>query len=182
VRASVALLVYALTMATLGGAWLRRVHWPERAPRLGVLAWQALSWSILAAVTLAGLVLAVPVSTVGGDLAAVLDACAMLLRQQYSTPGGVTAGVVGLVLTLGVTSRVALVLAQSFWAARNARVHQHRRLGLVARVDTVLGVARSRPLRLCGLLPPRRAARSSGCDNGGTCRARRSPGRCGPRA
>ncbi|WP_248581860.1 M56 family metallopeptidase [Nocardioides sp. InS609-2] len=139
-RASVALLLYALTMATLGGAWLRRAHWPERAPRLGVLAWQSLSWSILAAVTLAGLVLAVPVSPVGPDLATVLDTCAMLLRQQYSTPGGVTAGVVGVVLTLGVTARVALVLAQSFWAARNVRVHQHQRLGLVARADTVLGV------------------------------------------
>ena len=74
-RESLALLLYALTMATLGAALLHRASLPEWAPRLGVLAWQITSWSILTAVILAGVVLAVPVAPVGPELATVLDRC-----------------------------------------------------------------------------------------------------------
>lgn len=139
-RVSLTVLFYALSVATLGVAWLRRARWPERAPRLGVLAWQAMSWSILTAVALAGLALAVPVLPLGLNLATILDTCAMLLRQQYSTPGGALAGAVGLTLALAVTARVFLGLGVSFWGARSVRVHQHQGLRLVARRDERLGV------------------------------------------
>lgn len=138
-KVSIALLLYAGAMSTVGGAWLRRARWPQRAPRLGVLAWQALSGSILSAVMLAGLALAVPVSFVGGDLASVLDTCAALLTEQYSTPGGVLTGALGAALTLVVLARAALRLAASFWAVRRVRAAQRLRLALVAQADVALG-------------------------------------------
>jgi hypothetical protein len=65
-------------------ALLRRSRWVDRAPRLAIAAWQALSAAIVLAVVLAGLVLAIPTAKLTGDAAALLKACAMALRLQYA--------------------------------------------------------------------------------------------------
>lgn len=139
-RASLALVVYAATVGTLGAYWLRHASWPSRAPRLGVLAWQALAGSLLASVALAGVALAVPVWPMSADLAGFLDTCVMLLREQYSTPGGAAVGTLGLLLTLGVLARAAYCFAASSWAARVGRARQRAQLALVARWDETLDV------------------------------------------
>ncbi len=139
-RASLALVVYAATAGTLAAHWLRRASWPERAPRLGVLAWQVMSGSILVSVALAGLALAVPVWPISTDLAGFLDMCVGLLREQYSTPGGAFVGTLGLLLTLTVIARLAFCFALSSWTAYKGRVEQRAQLALVATRDAALDV------------------------------------------
>ncbi len=133
--AAVVLLAYAAFVGTLGAAWLRRANWPERAPRLAILTWQALAWSVLASVVLAGLVLAVPVGMLSGDLAGLLQTCVMLLREQYSTPGGAVVSTAGLLAALGVAARFAYCLAASALTSRAGRARHREQLALVGRSD-----------------------------------------------
>ncbi|GAB3662743.1 M56 family metallopeptidase [Nocardioides korecus] len=133
--ASVALIAYAVLAGTFGVSLLRRTRWAERAPRLGIVAWQALSGSLVASVVLAGLSLAVPVSLVTSDLAGLLDTCVMLLRAQYSTPGGAAVSTVGLMVSLVVLGRVAQCLVESWRTARAGRARQRTQLSLIARPD-----------------------------------------------
>jgi hypothetical protein len=70
----------------LGGSQLRRVHLFNSLPRLGVLAWQTVSFTALGSVALAGLTLIVPISGVGGDLASLVRACVFTLQAAYAAP------------------------------------------------------------------------------------------------
>lgn len=134
------LVFYALGAGTFGASRLRSARWPHQAPRLGVLAWQALSWSVIAASVLGGLVLAIPVSLVHLDLASVVDACALFVRQQYSTAGGALACSLGAALGIAIAVRVAWCVAQGLRTMRRTQGQQHERLNLVARADEALGV------------------------------------------
>lgn len=136
--ASLALVAYAAVIGTLGAYLLRRAAWPQHAPRLGVLTWQALSASVLLAVVLAGLALAVPLAPFTFDLAMLLDTCVMLLRAQYATPGGALAGLAGTALALGVLSRAGYSLVSAAWTARCGRARQRKQLALVAHHDHAL--------------------------------------------
>lgn len=138
--AAIALITYAVLVGTFGASVLRRTRWTERAPRLGIVAWQALTGSLIASVVLAGLSLAVPVSLVSSDLAGLLDTCVMLLRAQYSTPGGAVVSTSGLLLALVVVARAAQCLTRSWLAARTGRTRQRSQLALIAHSDTDLDV------------------------------------------
>lgn len=123
----------------VGGAQLRRVGMFEALPRLGVLAWQAVSFAALASVVLAGLTLVVPASSMGGDLASVLRACLFTLQAAYAAPTELPA----------VTAGVALAATASLWpagwvlsellVARRDRRRTLDALALVSRDDTSLG-------------------------------------------
>ncbi|GAA2319377.1 M56 family metallopeptidase [Nonomuraea roseoviolacea subsp. roseoviolacea] len=84
--AAILLAVYAVMLAEVGPALLRRVSWVERAPRLGIVAWQSLTAAVVAAVMMAGVAVALPATPWGADLAHELDACLMMLRDAYATP------------------------------------------------------------------------------------------------
>lgn len=130
---------YAVLAATLGAAALRRAAWPQRAPALGVAAWQALSISTVLAVVLAGLALVVPVKIVAAGLAELLHACLWALRAEYGPIGGPLVGAAGVAVAVGVTARaVALVAGELLAAARERRRHQAL-LTPVARHDARLG-------------------------------------------
>ncbi|MFI0449656.1 hypothetical protein [Actinomadura sp. 6N118] len=58
--APAALLAYAVVLGVFGPGMLRVRAWTERAPRLGILAWQAATASALGAMVLAGLALLAP--------------------------------------------------------------------------------------------------------------------------
>lgn len=134
------LIAYTAVAATFGAPMLAGTRWTERAPRLGIVAWQALSASLVASVVLAGLSLAVPVSLVSSDLAGLLDTCVMLLRAQYSTPGGAAVSTAGLLLSLSVLARIAQCVARCWGSARAGRLRQRTQLILVAHRDNDLGV------------------------------------------
>lgn len=130
--APIALATFALLAATVGSRLLRRSRWPDRAPRLGIVAWQALSASVVVSVLLAGAALAVPRMPASTSLAGFLHTCAMALREQYDTPGGAVWSAAGVALALGVTGRVGWCVAAATWTARRTRAVQRRALALVA--------------------------------------------------
>ncbi|MCZ0990940.1 hypothetical protein O1M54_44925 [Streptomyces diastatochromogenes] len=82
------LFAYAVLLGTLAPRLLGRARWTERAPRLGIVAWQALGVSALASAVMAGLALTVPTVRVSADLAQLLQACVMALTAQYASRRG----------------------------------------------------------------------------------------------
>lgn len=134
-----ALLAYAVLLAVVVPRVLTGAAWAARAPRWGIALWQALSVSLIVAVTGAGLVAVVPTLQVSGGLSAFLQACVQALRTEYRVPGGALAAAAGLVAA-------TLVLARALWctaaeltgAARERRRHRDI-LRLIGRADGRLG-------------------------------------------
>ncbi len=138
--ATVVLLAHAAAVATLGPALLRRAGWPDRFPRAGIAAWQALSASTVAAVLLAGLSAALPVMPFTLNLAEFLQTCAMLLQAQYATPVGALATTGGLGLVVVVSSRIAWCAARTWIRIARARRAQRHRLAVLAHPDPDTGI------------------------------------------
>ena len=132
-REAVGLLVFAVGVATVGVAGLRRARWPEHAPRLGIIAWQTLSGSVLVALLLAGLSVSVPTADFGGSLADLLHACAVAIRAQYATPGGAALHAAGAAGTAALAARVTYLLLAGLVGGRRAREQHLHRLRLAAR-------------------------------------------------
>jgi len=144
---------YALLLATVGARLLERSAWPRRAPRLGILAWQAMTVSVVAAAVLGGLALTISTVPVSANMAAWLRACVMALRAQYATPGGAVAGAGGAVLALAMLVRVGWCLALTLRSARRSRSRQCEALAILGRAEHGLGgvtvVDSPHPLAYC---------------------------------
>ncbi len=136
---AVALLGYAAVLLTGGAGVLARAAWPERAPRLAVAAWLALTGSAVASVALGGLALVVPTVRVSADLAGLLASCVMALRAQYAHPGGAALAGAGTVLALAVTARMAWCVAGTLARAGLARRRHRSGLAVAGRHDGRLG-------------------------------------------
>jgi Zn-dependent protease with chaperone function len=155
-RIALVLVAYGLALAVLAPRLLTR-SWTPRAPRLAIVAWQAICTAVLASAVLAGLALAVPTVSVSGGLADLLRSCVMALRAQYATPGGVAVSATGAVLALVVAVRVAWCLTVALAAARRERARHARALTLVGaqkREGSLTVVQDERPAAYC--LPGRR--------------------------
>jgi Zn-dependent protease with chaperone function len=107
------LLGYAACVGTLGARVLGRAGWTARAPLLGIVTYLAAGWSVLAALGLAGLTLAVHATALGGGLSHLIGACVLRLRAMYATPGGAAIAGLGLILAGAVAARTALRHAQT---------------------------------------------------------------------
>lgn len=131
---------YALVLSVFAAPLLRRADWVDRAPRLAIALWQALTVTVLVSVVTAGLALTVPTVRVSGDLAGLLQACVMALREQYASPGGAAAGATGAVLALGVIGRTAWCLGAVIVQMVRERAQHRRVLDMVARHDEDRGI------------------------------------------
>src|SRR6185295_8545292 len=130
---------YAACVGTLGSRMLRRARWPDRAPLLAILTYLAAGWSVLVALGLAGLTLAVHATAVGGGLSHLIGACVLRLRATYGTPGGATVAALGLSLAGAVAARTALTAMTHLRAAgRQARRHAQT-VRLVGQPEPALG-------------------------------------------
>lgn len=123
----------------IGGAQLRRVGVFDTLPRLGVLAWQAVSLTALVSVSLAGLTLVVPASSMGGDLAALLRACVFTLQAAYAAPTELPTVTSGVVLTGAATLWPTGWVLSHLHVARRERRKTLDALALVSRDDAALG-------------------------------------------
>ena len=133
------LLAYALLIGTLGARALLTAQWPDRAPAVGILAWQALTSSVVLSVMLAGTALALPTLPMSADLADLLRACAAALKAHYATPGGAAVAAVGAVLAAGVAGRIGYCLAAGWTATRHHRTQQRQLLELLGRRHVASG-------------------------------------------
>lgn len=138
--APLVLFTYALVVAVLGGRWMSGARWTQRSPALGILAWQSLTVSVVLALVLSGLALALPTLPFTTNLADLLHSCATALKGHYATPGGAAVASGGAVLALAVSGRLAYCVAASLSRARRHATSQRRTLHLVARRDTGTGV------------------------------------------
>jgi len=134
------LLGYALALTFFTAPLLQKAAWADRAPRLAIAAWQALTFTVLVSVALAGLALTVPTVDVSGNLADLLRACVLAIREQYATPGGAAAGAAGLVLAAAVVGRTAFCVTSGASRVSRERDEHRRALDLVGDAGSREGV------------------------------------------
>jgi len=139
VTVAAVLLVYAASAGTVGSRLLGRAGWALRAPLLGIGTYLAAAWSVVAALGLAGLTLAVHATALGGGLSHLIGACVLRLRDAYATPGGATAAGLGLTLAGAVMARTALTALTHLRAVRRQAVQHAQTARLVGRREPALG-------------------------------------------
>ena len=146
------LLAYAAGVGTLGARLLARASWTARAPLLGILTYLAAAWSVVAALSLAGLTLAVHATALGGALSQLIGACVLRLRATYATPGGAAVAGAGLVLAAAIATRTVLTAASHLRVTRRQAVRHAQTAWLVGRPEPALGavlVEHSQPAAYC---------------------------------
>ena len=146
------LLAYALGAGMLGARMLARAGWTARAPLLAILIYLAAAWSVIAALALVGLTLAVHATALGGALSQLIGACVLRLRATYATPGGLAVAGAGLVLTGAVAVRTALTAAGHLRITRRQALRHARTARLVGRPEPALGAVlleHSQPAAYC---------------------------------
>ena len=137
--AAAVLLAYAACVGTLGARVLARAGWMARAPLLGIVTYLAASWSVLAALGLAGVTLAVHATALGGGLSHLIGACVLRLRALYATPGGATIAGLGLILAGAVAARTALTAASHLRTAGRQALRHAQTARLVGHPEPALG-------------------------------------------
>jgi Zn-dependent protease with chaperone function len=146
------LVLYAACAGTVGSRMLGRARWALRAPLLGIGIYLAAAWSVVAALGLAGLTLAVYATALGGELSRLIGACVLRLRDAYATPGGATVAGIGLTLAAAVLARTALTAITHLRAVRRQAVRHAQTARLVGRREPVLGavlVDHAQPAAYC---------------------------------
>jgi Zn-dependent protease with chaperone function len=152
VTVAAVLLVYAACAGTLGARMLGRARWPARAPLLAIITYLAAAWSVVAALGLAGLTLAVHATALGGGLSQLIGACVLRLRETYATPGGATAAGLGLTLAGAVMARAVVTAVTHLRAVRQHALRHAQTARLVGHPEPALGavlVDHDQPVAYC---------------------------------
>jgi beta-lactamase regulating signal transducer with metallopeptidase domain len=118
---------------------LGRARWPDRAPLLAIVTYLAAGWSVVAALGLAGLTLAVHGTALGGGLSHLIGACVLRLRATYGTPGGATVAGLGLALAGAVAARTALTAMTHIRAAGRQALRHAQTARLVGHPEPAWG-------------------------------------------
>ena len=152
VTVAAVLVAYAAGLGILGPRMLGRARWTARAPLLAIVIYLAAGWSVIAALGLAGLTLAVHATALGGGLSHLIGACVHRLRATYGTPGGATVAGLGLTLAGAVVARTALT-AMTYLRAAGRQALQHAQTArLVGQPEPALGavlVEHAQPAAYC---------------------------------
>jgi Zn-dependent protease with chaperone function len=139
VTIAVVLVAYAVCVGTLGARMLGRARWTARAPLLAMITYLAAGWSVVAALGLAGLTLAVHATALGGGLSHLIGACVLRLRATYATPGGAVVAGFGLTLAGAVVARTALTATTHLRAAGRQALQHAQTAQLVGHPEPALG-------------------------------------------
>jgi Zn-dependent protease with chaperone function len=139
VTVAAVLLAYAVCAGTLGSRMLGRAGWTARAPLLAIFTYLAAGWSVVAALGLAGLTLAVHATALGGELSYLIGACVLRLRAAYATPGGAAVAGLGLILAGAVLARTALTAMIHLRATRRQASRHAQTARLAGHPDPALG-------------------------------------------
>lgn len=130
---------YACAVGVFGGVLLARARWTVKAPLLAIVTYLAAAWSVVVAMALAGLTLALHTSALSGGLSRLIGACVVRLRAEYGTPGGATVAALGIIIAAAVIARATLAaVLQARAAGRQALLHAET-ARLVGRPQPALG-------------------------------------------
>ena len=146
------LLAYAACTGTLGSRLLGRAGWTDRAPLLAIFTYLTASWSVVAALGLAGLTLAVHATALGGGLSHLIGACVLRLRATYATPGGAAVAGLGLALAGGLAARTMVTAVTQLRATGRQALRHAETARLVGVPEPALGavlVEHSQPAAYC---------------------------------
>ena len=146
------LIAYAVCVGTLGSRLLGRARWTARAPLLAIVTYLAAGWSVVAALGLTGLTLAIHATALGGGLSHLIGACVLRLRETYGTPGGATVAALGLTLAGAVAARTVLTAMTHLRSAGQQALLHAETARLVGRPEPSLGavlVEHSDPVAYC---------------------------------
>jgi len=146
------LIAYAACVGTLGSRLLGRARWTARAPMLAIVTYLTAGWSVVAALGLAGLTLAVHATALSGGLSDLIGACVLRLRETYGTPGGATVAGLGLTLAGAVAARTVLTAMTHLRAAGRQALKHAQTARLIGRPEPALGavlVEHSEPVAYC---------------------------------
>ena len=149
---AVVLVAYAAGVGMLGPRVLGRARWTARAPLLAIVTYLAAGWSVVAAVGLVGLTLAVHATALGGGLSQLIGACVHRLRATYGTPGGATVAGLGLTMAGAVAARIALTATTHLRTAGRQALRHAQTARLVGHPELALGavlVEHSQPAAYC---------------------------------
>jgi Zn-dependent protease with chaperone function len=152
VTVAAVLLAYAACVGTLGSQMLGRAGWTARAPLLAILTYLTAAWSVVAALGLAGLTLAVHATALGGGLSHLIGACVLRLRATYATPGGAAVAGLGLTLAGGLAARTTVTAATHLRAIGRQAQRHAQTARLVGVPEPALGavlVEHSQPAAYC---------------------------------
>jgi Zn-dependent protease with chaperone function len=152
VTAAAVLVAYTASLGILGPAMLGRASWTARAPLLAIVIYLAAGWSVIVALGLTGLTLAVHATALGGGLSHLIGACVHRLRATYGTPGGATAAGLGLILAGAVAARTAFTAVTHFRGAGRKALRHAQTARLVGRPAPDLGavlVEHAQPAAYC---------------------------------
>ena len=134
-----ALMAYAVLLLTAGVPALARSRWPDRAPRLAVFAWLAVTGTAAASIAVSGLMLVVPEVRIAATVMRLVNGCAVAIGAQYLHPGGRVLAAAGFLLAIAVLGRVSWCTARTLTLARLARRRHRRSLAMAGRFDHHLG-------------------------------------------
>jgi hypothetical protein len=152
VTVAAVLLAYAACVGTVGARLLGRAKWTARAPRLAIVTYLAAAWSVVAALGLSGLTLAVHATALGGGLSHLIGACVLRLRDTYATPGGAAVAGLGLSLAGAVAARTAITAVTHVRAVRRQALLHAQTVRLVGHPEPALGatlVDHAQPTAYC---------------------------------
>jgi len=152
VTVAAVLVAYVAGLGILGSRMLGRASWTARAPLLGIVAYLAAGWSVIVALGLAGLTLAVHATALGGGLSHLIGACVHRLQATYGTPGGATVAGLGLTLAGGVAARTVLTAMTHFRTAGRQALRHAQTARLVGQPEPAFGavlVEHSQPAAYC---------------------------------
>jgi Zn-dependent protease with chaperone function len=133
------LVAYAALVGTLGSRMLGRASWTARAPLLAIVIYLAAAWSVVAALGLAGLTLAVHAPAISGGLSHLIGACMLRLRATYGTRGGAIVAGLGLTLAGAVAARTTLTALAHLRATGRQALRHAETARLVGHAEPALG-------------------------------------------
>jgi Zn-dependent protease with chaperone function len=119
---------------------------------LAIITYLSAAWSVVAALGLAGLTLAIHATALAGGLSQLIGACVLRLRDVYATPGGATVAGLGLTLAGAVAARTALATITHLRAVRRHALRHAETALLVGHREPTLGavlVDHAQPTAYC---------------------------------
>jgi Zn-dependent protease with chaperone function len=128
-----ALVILALVVTVATPPLLTHAQWPRRSPQLGILAWQAAVFTVLASGVLLALTALVPVTRVSLDLGHVLHACPEVLRSRHRTGDSSWVRVTSLLVATVTFVALLCALVVNGRLVHQGRVRQRDLLDLLVR-------------------------------------------------
>lgn len=150
---------YAIALGTGGAFALRRAAWADRAPRLGLLAWQVLSLSVLLAIALSGLVMISPGLGAQDDLSMLVSSFTMLGQGHFSHAASALWCLAFIGVATATIGTVAIAALRAFFRSRRDRSAHLAQLAVVGSHDALTGATVvDHPIAAAYCLPGRNPA------------------------